>query len=616
MRWTIGRKLMAHSLLLIAMVGAVAAVGGWGLNTLQWDHLEVTRLDRNMIEARRIEANLTELSLAATAYANTMDPQYPDMFRLAAQEVESALAFLDANVKDAQARTQLEDVKTGYESLKSVGERVILREEIRSEEIKWMVWGLHHPRVQAATAIESFIGTQAGLIASFGEQVERNTFLVQAAGGGVALLSIVVGLILSGLLSRAISRPITAIAAAAQRLAEGDLQVEELPVKGRDEVAEMAGAFNRMTRDLRRLLEGIAASTQAVLAASQQLANASHESAQSAQEAANAMTEVAEGTTRQAASAEEVHRSIAEMQATIQQIAAGAGRSSEETQQAAERLRRAAEALGRVAEETQSVAAEAAQTAEVAQVGAEVVDQTVHGMVRIEQVVGESEARILELEKSSAQIGEITSTIFAIAEQTNLLALNAAIEAARAGDHGRGFAVVADEVRKLAERSATSARQISGLIESIQAQVAEVVQSMAAGSDEVRRGSERAQQAGDRLTQILQTVEKAAADIRRVSETTKALREETDRVVATFENLAAVTEENTAATEEMAASTEEMTEAVATINEVAQESAAAAEEASASIEELTAGSEQVAALARDLDQIAQDLRNRVSVFRL
>lgn len=61
-----------------------------------------------------------------------------------------------------------------------------------------------------------------------------------------------------------------------------------------------------------------------------------------------------------------------------------------------------------------------------------------------------------------------------VASQTNLLGLNAAIEAARVGEMGKGFGVVAEEVRKLAANSASSATQITNILNNIKQSIEKI----------------------------------------------------------------------------------------------------------------------------------------------
>jgi methyl-accepting chemotaxis protein len=212
-----------------------------------------------------------------------------------------------------------------------------------------------------------------------------------------------------------------------------------------------------------------------------------------------------------------------ELAAASEQLSSGAQQSASSLEETASSLEQITATVRQNADNADQANQLANSSRETAEKGGAVVAQAVDAMG--------------EINRSSRKIADIITTIDEIAFQTNLLALNAAVEAARAGEQGRGFAVVAGEVRNLAQRSATAAREIKGLIEdSVQ---------------KVETGSELVNKSGETLGAIVTSV-KRVTDI--VAEIAAASREQTagiEQINKAVAQMDQVTQSNASQTEEM-----------------------------------------------------------------
>jgi len=198
----------------------------------------------------------------------------------------------------------------------------------------------------------------------------------------------------------------------------------------------------------------------------------------------------------------QVARAAQESQITSMELAQAAVQQTDQITSASDRIGEMALSIEQVSHNSNESAEVAQRSVLIAAEGADVVRQTIQGMDQIRDQIQETSKRIKRLGESSQEIGSIVELINSISEQTNILALNAAVQAASAGEAGRGFAVVADEVQRLAERTSNATRRIEGLVQAIQADTSETINSMEQTTAEVVSGAHLAEDAGTALTEI------------------------------------------------------------------------------------------------------------------
>lgn len=162
------------------------------------------------------------------------------------------------------------------------------------------------------------------------------------------------------------------------------------------------------------------------------------------------------------------------------------------------------------------------------------------GNVEMTELVGAMD----EISKSSQKIAEINSVIDDLSFQTNLLALNASVEAARAGEHGKGFAVVADAVRSLAQKSASAAKDINGLIND--------------SLDKVQKGSHKAEVFNSNLTNIVDSVRKVSHLNGEISTASDEQSIGIEQISKAMNSLDQSIQTNAASAEEIAANVQEI----------------------------------------------------------
>ncbi|MEF3313187.1 methyl-accepting chemotaxis protein [Paenibacillus sp. GYB004] len=380
--------------------------------------------------------------------------------------------------------------------------------------------------------------------------VSAGSYLQDYNAGQKRILSVMVitlaaclaaGAVITWLFAQHISRPIAQVAQRTKKIAEGDLTAGELVIRNRDEIGQLASDFNVMNDHLRTLVMQVQGGAEHVLSSSEELSS-------SIEETTKASKDIAE---------------------SVHQIAAGMETHSQSTNESSRAMEEMAVGIGRIAETSSQAFDASLNTSKAAEEGDVSIRKAVDQMNRVSMTVGELSDIVRKLDERSKEVGDIVQVITNIAAQTNLLALNASIEAARAGEQGRGFAVVAGEVKKLALQSEQSAQEVIVRIEAIQKDIGYAVETMRKGEEEVREGADQTRETGESFKRILDATRSVVEQVQDASSAAEQMSAGSQEISASLQEMARITASGATGTQTISASTEEQ---LATMEQLALQS--------------------------------------------
>jgi len=479
-----------------------------------------TQTDKLMLMTG-LQLAINEAIMPGNDYIITGSDEYKSDFEKLDRNVEESLLKIKENQHfTKEEKESIEKTKTLYGGIRDISHQIFSKNH-KEKGLPELMEKMDYE--YAAPAIEQVNSMREGVEQAI-HKAEDGTNAVKSFTRQLLLivisLSMIGGIIFGIFVTRSINKPLNETLAMLKSIADGSGDLtKRLTIASKDEVGMLGMWFNKFVEGMQDMVKGIFGASREVSSASggikrssegiyssaqtqlqaveetsssieemdasiksvagdaQELLKAAEGASASSLEMSASVSEVAENTEKLAASVDVTVSAINQIAASIKQVASHVDNLLIETEQVVS-------ATTELSSNTREISMLSREEAGMAEKVVEIVNHRIDAVQKsskeIEKIITEvskTSSVMNRLGERSKEISSIIGVINEIADTTNLLALNAAILAAQAGEHGKGFAVVAAEVKNLAKRTASSTKEIAGLIEQVQVDVSSAVES-------------------------------------------------------------------------------------------------------------------------------------------
>lgn len=333
------------------------------------------------------------------------------------------------------------------------------------------------------------------------------------------------------------------------KLAGGDLTIEPIQTKAKDETGRIASAAQNMYTQLRKILTSIG----------------------------GVGKDIGQQSTSLVESSEQTKAATEQIAESVQELLSKLSVQTDETAKADKLVNDIRNDIEGTVEILTNLSAGSQEMLAKSENGGRYVNESVAKMTYIRDVINSDTEVIKALNEEVTEINTVIDAIQGITRQTNLLSLNAAIEAARAGEHGKGFSVVASEIRVLSEQSNRSAQRIEDIVKGILERTKEIVEMTNEKNEAVNSGMKAIQDVGTMFEDLINYTRElnkktmnAHEYLIEVSKRSVTVAQQLDSVNGYSTRSIADTESIAAASEQQLASIEEIYVIISNLNQTVE----------------------------------------------